>query len=199
MNDRLVHELGAKADPDVDTISVDNQPLQFEKKFHYFAYYKPRGVVVTKGESWGKPTVFKQLNLPNAVNSVGRLDKDSEGLLLLTDDGDFLQHYTHPSHQVPKLYHVQPSRELSPDEKQKLLSGIALEEKKVRASKVSSFTAQGQAWLELELKEGVKREIRRMLDALGVKVQRLIRVQHGKVHLKGLKPGEWVELPERPK
>jgi len=198
VNGAVVLKLGSKADPEVDKIIISGKPIQLSSQFHYYVYYKPRGLLVSKRDDWGGKTVFDALKLPPEVNAVGRLDKDSEGLLLLTDDGDFLQSYTHPSFQIPKIYHVQITRPLTEQEVGKMLKGIELEEKVVKAFRVVPVKKKAGIWVEMELREGVKREIRRMLSSLRVGVLRLIRVQHGTLRLGSLRPGEIRELPKKP-
>jgi 23S rRNA pseudouridine2605 synthase len=198
VNDRVVRELGSRADPAVDKISVAGKRLVLSGGKRYYAYYKPRGLVVSKSDELGRKTIFDLLRVPKSCNTAGRLDKDSEGLLLLSDDGDWLQRYTHPSGEVAKIYHVHLSRQLTSNETERLKSGMVLDGKKVRAVRVRIFRKHREPWLELELREGVKREIRRMLEILGVRVRRLIRVQHGSVRLGLLQPGEIMELKHRP-
>jgi 23S rRNA pseudouridine2605 synthase len=198
LNGKLVEQMGVKADPAVDDIRVDGRRLSPPKVHQYYAYYKPRGVVVTKSDELGRRGIFNLLKLPPAVNAVGRLDKDSEGLLLLSDDGNFLQEFTHPSFQVPKVYHAQISRALKASEKKQLTEGMKFPEKKVRVQWVQTLKRSGGIWVALELREGVKREIRRMLEALGIDVLRLIRVQQGSVKLGKMKPGDLRPLKFRP-
>jgi 23S rRNA pseudouridine2605 synthase len=194
VNGKVVRELGAKADPQADAVLVDGKPLRHPRFHRYFAYYKPRGVVVTKRDDFGRKTVFDLLDLPRAVNAVGRLDKESEGLLLLTDDGELLQRYTHPSFQVRKVYHVQVTRLPTTEERRRLREGVQLEEKEVHAFSVKPLPASDGFWLEIVLGEGIKREIRRMLETFGIGVKRLIRVKHGEVELGSLEPGQVIEL-----
>jgi len=194
INGEVVKQLGAKADATKDQILVDGKPIHRPQTHQYYAYHKPRGVVVTKRDDFGRTTVFDLLKLPKAVNSVGRLDKESEGLLLLTDDGELLQRYTHPSFEVRKVYHVQVSRLPTADEKRKMREGIALEEKEVRAFSVKPLPMKEEPWIEVVLGEGIKREIRRMLEVFGIKVRRLIRVKHGEVELGPLKSGQIIPL-----
>ncbi|HCU24779.1 MAG TPA: pseudouridine synthase [Deltaproteobacteria bacterium] len=193
VNGRVVRELGSKADPERDEISVDGKPLHRPKIFHYYSYYKPRGIVVSKRDEFRRDTVFDLLKLPRAVNAVGRLDKDSEGLLLLTDDGTLLQRYTHPSFGVKKVYRVQVSRLPDAAERNRMREGIRLEEKQVRALAVKNLELHGENWIEIVLGEGIKREIRRMLETFSIQVLRLIRIRHGEVELGSLAPGQCVE------
>jgi len=192
--------LGSKADAETDEISVEGKSLSRpNKKFHYYAYYKPRGLMVTKRDDFGRATIFDKIELAPEVNYVGRLDRDSEGLLLLTDDGDFLQKYTHPRFEVGKVYHVQLSRPLLEAEAQSLLEGVRLEGRPVRARRIQRRRGMGKDWVEIELGEGMKREIRRMMELFRIKVLRLIRVRHGSVELGDLKSGEMIELKKRPR
>lgn len=199
LNGRIVTAQGTQADPARDELRVDGRPIQPAKPHHYFAYYKPRGLLVTKSDELGRKGIFQTLRLPPQVNSVGRLDKDSEGLLLLSDDGAFIQEYTHPSFEIPKVYRVQISRPLNREEGKRLIKGIPLREKTVRVRWVRPLKKTPGHWVTLELREGVKREIRRMLEALGIRVLRLIRIQHGSVRLGSLKPGGLMRLKNRPK
>jgi 23S rRNA pseudouridine2605 synthase len=200
VNGLVVREQGTKADPEVDEIHVDGRCLPRPKEgHHYLAYYKPRGVVVTKQDELGRRGIFDELELPPAVNAVGRLDKESEGLLLLSDDGNFIQEFTHPSFQIPKVYHVCIARPLTEKEQNRLTEGMEFPEKKVRAQWVRPVKKPGGIWVAMELREGVKREIRRMFDALMVEVHRLIRVQQGSVKLGNMKPGELRLLKSRPR
>jgi len=199
VNGEVVRTLGVKVDPERDRIRVAGKILSQTKRSHYFAYYKPRGLVVTKQDELGREGIFSQLELPPAVNAVGRLDKDSEGLLLLSDDGDFVQRYTHPSFEVPKLYRVKIHRPLQAGEAERLLRGLPLDGKPARVHRVVPRDRGRDHWVELELREGRKREIRRLMELLGIRVERLIRIAHGSVRLGTLKPGEIKVLKGRPR
>jgi pseudouridine synthase len=199
VNHQIIQQLGEKVDPITDLIEVDGVPIPIKKTFHYYKYYKPRGLVVSKRDELGRETIYSELGLPPEVNSVGRLDKDSEGLLLLTDDGELIQKYTHPSFQIPKIYHVLLSRAVSPQEKDQLLKGVEVEQKKVRAFKIKKIFPNAWGynrgnWIEIEIREGIKREIRRMFQYFGNRVLRLIRIQHGKIKLGTMKSGQVVPL-----
>lgn len=204
VNGKTVAELGVKADPALDEITVSGQKIIFssEQEKLYYAYYKPVGLVVTKQDELGRKGIFAELHLPNSVNAVGRLDKDSEGLLLLSNDGDFIYHYTHPSFEVSKVYQVKISRPLTYQERETLRSGIISEGKKLKAFSVKkilfskvAYSHQNQGyWIEIELREGQKREIRRMMHHFEIRVLRLIRIRHGKYSLGEMRPGELKKL-----
>jgi pseudouridine synthase len=198
VNGEVIRQLGAKADPDCDRIEVDGRRIRRPQSHRYYAYYKPRGVVVSKQDELGRKGVFDLLKLPKAVNAVGRLDKDSEGLLLLSDDGDWVHRYTHPSFGVSKVYRVQLSRDLSAQEARQLKTGILLDEQSVRVLGIKKIRATEGLWWEVELGEGIKREIRRLMEKFDIEVKRLIRVQHGSVRLGTLRPGELKILSRKP-
>lgn len=190
--------MGLKADPQRDRIEVAGEVLHFPEFHHYYAYYKPRGLVVSKQDELGRRGIFDFLKLPKAVNAVGRLDKDSEGLLLLSDDGTWVQKYTHPSFGVSKVYLLQISRDLSAAEVRKLKTGMILDNKTARVLRIKKVRRETGKWWELELGEGMKREIRRLMEKFDIRVLRLIRIKHGSVGLGSLKPGEIKLLKRRP-
>ncbi len=205
VNGQVVNQLGTRVDPQNDCIEVSGKKILFSEKRSklYYAYYKPVGLVVTKHDELGRKGIFAELNLPAAVNAVGRLDKDSEGLLLLSNDGEFIHRYTHPSFQISKIYRVLISRPLTYEERQTLRAGILSEGKKLKAFSIKKIKISShpplsripQHWIEIELREGLKREIRRMMAHFDIRVLRLIRVQHGEFKIENLKPGELRQLP----
>ncbi|MCB1215291.1 MAG: rRNA pseudouridine synthase [Deltaproteobacteria bacterium] len=215
VNDKVVRDLGFKADLEKDKIFLGDQLVEVSSVYHYYLYYKPRGLVVSKKDELGREGIFDRLKLPPEMNAVGRLDKDSEGLLLLSNDGDFVYRYTHPKFEVPKVYQVKISRDLQIKERDQLLKGLILDGrpaplrrvKKIKApkfeSKVSTIAGASSRvlqkqkidhWIELELIEGRNREIRRLMELLGIEVMRLIRVKHGDFSLKAMKPGDLKEV-----
>lgn len=188
-----IAQLGQKADPQRDRILVDGEPLRQPQRFTYIALYKPRGVISDEGES-GRPA-RDLVPLPGHLFSVGRLDKRSEGLLLLTDDGELAHRLTHPRFEHEKEYHVQV--EGCPDEAalEKWRRGVFLDGSRTAPAQVDVLRQQkGETWLRVVLREGRKRQIRRVGAMLGYPVRRLIRVRIGAVELGALKPGEWRHL-----
>ena len=188
---QVVRELGTKVDAEAAAIAVDGEKIQLEKMV-YFAVNKPKGYVSTSHDPSGRPRVIDLLpEVPERVYSVGRLDEDSMGLMILTNDGELANRLAHPRYGVEKIYRAlvagTPSREIVG----KLMEGIWLSDGKARAKRARVVGSQGEATiLELVLAEGKKREIRRMLAKLGHKVMSLTRVAIGPVVLKGLPPGE---------
>jgi 23S rRNA pseudouridine2605 synthase len=188
---KVVRELGTRVDPDRAAIAVDGERVRLEKMV-YYAVNKPKGYVSTNDDPAGRPRVIDILpEVPERVYSVGRLDEESTGLMILTNDGELANRLAHPRYGVEKVYRAlvagSPSREIV----SKLTEGIWLSDGKVRAKRARVVGTQGEATtIELVLAEGKKREIRRMLAKLGHKVMSLNRIAIGPVILKGLSPGE---------
>jgi 23S rRNA pseudouridine2605 synthase len=186
----VVRDLGTKVDPAKQRISVDGQPIRAERPV-YWLVHKPRGYLCTNRDPARRPLAIDLVpQVSQRVYTVGRLDEDSEGLLLLTNDGDLANRLMHPRYGVEKTYLVQVAGSPTPEELQKLLSGVWLSEGHVRAKRVKRLKKQGAStWLRIVLNEGKNREIRRMLARLGHKVMRLQRIAIGPVGLGDLRSG----------
>jgi len=187
---QTLRELGAKVEQGQD-IRVDDQLIRTESRV-YWLVNKPRGYLCTNFDPGGRPLATDLVpKVHERVYTVGRLDEDSEGLLLLTNDGDLANRLTHPRFGVEKTYLVQVAGTPSHEDVGKLLSGVWLSDGHVRARRVKKLRKQGQStWLEIALSEGKNREIRRMLAKLGHKVMRLKRLAIGPVRLGHLKTGK---------
>ena len=173
----------------------------------YYIFNKPYGVLSQfTDEGTGHPTLKNYIHVPK-VYAAGRLDRDSEGLLLLTDDGSLIKTLTDPKHHIDKKYWVMVEGEPTPEKLERLKSGVQLKDYRTRPAKVrlipdpnlpprpKPVTPHGPvAWLEIVLREGKKRQIRHMTAAVGLPTLRLIRVAIGKISLRNLEPGEWREL-----
>ena len=190
VNGRAVRELGTKVEPS-DAVCVDGQPLHGEKLV-YWLVNKPRGYLCTNFDPGGHPRAIDLVpHVSQRVYTVGRLDEDSEGLLLLTNDGDLANRLTHPRFGVEKTYQVQVAGHPDRANLEQLLKGVWLSEGHVRARRVRRLKSQGEStWLEIVLNEGKNREIRRMLARLGHKVMVLRRIAIGSVHLDKLRRGK---------
>jgi 23S rRNA pseudouridine2605 synthase len=186
-----VRELGTKVDAEAQHIEVDGQPIHGERLV-YWLVNKPRGYLCTNHDPAGRPLATDLVpHVPQRVYTVGRLDEGSEGLLLLTNDGDLAHHLMHPRYGVEKTYLVQVAGRPSKEDLQQLLKGVWLSEGHVRARRVKRLKNQGEStWLKVVLNEGKNREIRRMLARLGHKVLRLRRTAIGPVQLTRLPPGK---------
>ncbi|HNY99833.1 MAG TPA: pseudouridine synthase [Anaerolineaceae bacterium] len=193
----VVAKIGAKADPFRDTITVDGKPLpKTETRMVYVALHKPRYVLSDSGAIDDRKTVRDLVPLPGHLFTVGRLDFDSEGLILLTNDGELANILTHPRYGHEKEYRVLVSEK--PDEKQlsALRHGVVLEDgHRTAPAHVKMESAAGKSvWIRMTLREGRNRQIREMAVRVGLDVIRLVRVRIGSVLLGNLKPGEWREL-----
>jgi len=188
---QIARQLGTRVDAALARIAVDGEPIRLES-IVYYAVNKPKGYVSTNFDPAGRPRVVDLLpELPERVYTVGRLDEDSTGLMILTNDGDLANRLAHPRYGVEKLYRALVAGLPSRETLAKLTDGIWLSDGKVRAKRARIVGRQGQAaQLELVLAEGKKREIRRMLSKLGHKVMSLNRIAVGPISLKGLPTGE---------
>jgi 23S rRNA pseudouridine2605 synthase len=198
VNDRAVEELGTKVDPARDKVEVNGRVVHAGKEEAgtaplYILLYKPAGPVVTVKDPFGRPTVMDLLpKLSARVYPVGRLDADSEGALLMTNDGELAHRLMHPRYGVRKVYEVRVEGEPSEEDLGKLRKGIFLEGRRTAPARVKVVRASGRrALLALEIHEGRKREIRKMFEALGYPVAGLLRVNFAGLTLEGLKPGQW--------
>jgi 23S rRNA pseudouridine2605 synthase len=193
-----VRELGMRVDPQRQQICVDEVPVRMEKPVYWIAN-KPRGYVCTNYDPAGRPRAVDLVpQVEQRVYTVGRLDENSEGLLLLTNDGELAYRLMHPRFGVEKTYLVQVAGNPSPAELQKLRQGVYLAEGKVRAKHVKRLKRQGDScWLQIVLSEGKNREIRRMLARLGHKVMALRRIAIGPLQLKRLPIGQARRLTRR--
>ena len=183
--------LGGKADPDRDRVEVDGVPLSAGKRRTYIMLNKPRGYVTTLSDEKGRRTVAELVSGCSArVWPVGRLDLDSEGLLLLTDDGELTHRLTHPSHQVEKEYHVWVSGDV--DRALPVLSAPVHDGGETLTADRVERT--GKNTLTVVIHQGKNRQVRRMCAAAGLKVERLQRVREGELCLGGLELGKWRAL-----
>ncbi len=190
--------IGQKADPDSDRITVDGKPLSQEGEKRYLMLNKPRGYVCTLSDEKGRKTVAELVKDCGArVYPVGRLDLDSEGLLLLTNDGEWMQHLLHPRYEVNKVYEVSVAGEVR-GAQEALSSMTRLNGEPVRPVQVRVLR-QGRdtALLSITIHEGKNRQIRRMCAAAGLHVKRLKRVQEHTLKLGDLPEGAWRDLTEQ--
>ena len=194
VNGRVVDELGLKIDPAHDRVDAGGRAVRTgEERPVYILLYKPVGRVVTVKDPFGRPTVMDLLpKLPARVYPVGRLDADSEGALLLTNDGDTAYRLTHPKHEIGKVYEVRVEGEPSEEDLDKLRSGIFLEGRKTAPAEVRVLRRSAhRTLLRMRIHEGRKREIRKMFEALGYRVSSLLRTDFAGLTLEGLRPGQW--------
>lgn len=192
-----VAELGRKVDPRTDEVRVDGERINVDPQLHYVALNKPRGYVTTADDPEGRPTIFDLVNIRARLFPVGRLDMDTEGLLLLTNDGTLAHALMHPSYEVERVYVAQVAGKPSRRQLAALTDGVDLEDgwAAARSARVLG-DAHGRSLVEVVMTEGRKREVRRLLDAIGFPVERLARVAYGGVDLGELRQGKWRPLSQ---
>jgi 23S rRNA pseudouridine2605 synthase len=186
-----VAELGRRIDPAADRVDVDGVPVGVRPGLVYYLLNKPRGVVSTARDPQGRPTVVELVPAEPRVHPVGRLDTDTEGLLLLTNDGELTHRLTHPSFGVDKEYLAEVEGQPSPAAVRRLRQGVELEDGPTAPAKV---TVLAPNQLRITIHEGRNRQVRRMCEAVGHRVVRLVRSRVGPITDRRLGPGEWREL-----
>lgn len=192
VNDRVVRTLGTKADPACDSITVDDQPLPPFEPPVYYLLHKPAGFLSTMKDPRGRPTVADLLEaIPQRVYPVGRLDADTEGLLLVTNDGAAAQAILHPSHQVTKTYMALVDGHPSREAMARLRRGVELTDGPTAPARARILRRRGgETWIELTLTEGRKHQVKRMCRSVGHPVRLLRRTAIAFFTLEGLAPGE---------
>lgn len=190
--------LGDKADKVKDLISIDGENLYIEKKRNlvYYMLNKPRGYVTTTSDELDRRCVMDLMEgIKERVFPIGRLDRNSEGLLLFTNDGDLANQIMHPSCHVTKTYRVTVRPDINEDQILELTNGVVIDDKKTLPASVTVLTKEeGRVVLQIAIKEGRNRQVRKMCEAVGLEVARLKRTSIGPLKLGMLKPGEYREL-----
>lgn len=200
VNGVVVRDMGVRVDRERDKVEVDGRPIRpTPPPLRVAMLHKPRGVISSARDPQRRRTVTQLVPSEERLYPVGRLDYDSEGLILLTNDGDLAFALTHPRHQVPKTYHVWVAGEVPERGLKRLAEGIVLDGRRTAPAVVRrrpDLDRPGQSALEIELREGRKRQIRRMCEAIGHPVRRLVRVAIGPLRLGDLPPGAFRWLDE---
>ncbi len=198
VNRRTVTEMGVQVDETTDIVEVDGKRVRIEEEKHYIAYYKPLGEVTTVSDPEGRATVMDKFrDYPVRLYPVGRLDYDSEGLLLLTNDGDMMNHVLHPSREVSKVYLAKMSNQVSDEEISALRRGVMVDGKLTSPASVRLIRREAfDTVLLISIHEGRNRQVRKMAEAVGHQVVSLKRVGFGPVSLGDLPCGKWRRLTE---
>lgn len=194
VNEQTVTELGVKVDPAVDAITVDGRPIKIENKI-YIIFNKPKGVITSANDPGGRKVVTQFLHgIMERVYPIGRLDYDTEGLLLLTNDGEFAHLLTHPKHQVPKTYYATVKGVPHGTLLDKLREGVELEDGMTAPAEVEYVDVdleRSQSVISITIHEGRNRQVRRMFETISHPVIKLKRVQFGSLLLGGLPRGKY--------
>lgn len=190
-----IARLGSRANPSTDRIEVDGTVVPTAPELTYLLLNKPAGYVTTADDPEGRPTVLDLVRADDRVFAVGRLDIDTEGLILLTNDGEFANLMMHPTHGVEKTYLAEVTGHLDRDAVASLRKGIDLDDGRTATAEARIVgRVEGRKLVEIRIREGKNRQVRRMVEAVGGKVARLVRTRIGTLTDRSLKPGKWRRL-----
>ena len=197
VNGRIIRNPDLWVDPKKDRITLDGKALRSAAKT-YILLYKPKGYLTTRRDPEGRPTVYDLTSGAGMwLSPVGRLDLDTSGLLLMTNDTDFAERIANPQHKAPKTYQLKAATLLSDEQIAQLRRGIELNDGPTRPAEVKRLRDRGKhTFLEMTITEGRNRQVRRMIDAVGSKVLKLVRVAIGPIRIGDLQIGKWRSLTE---
>ncbi len=193
VNGNIILELGTKIDPDNDEISIDGEKLKVQSKVYYILN-KPKGIITTTSDDKKRKTVVDLIKTNKKIFPVGRLDFNTTGLLLLTNDGEFSNYLTHPRNGIEREYEVKLDRELSKQDREKLTKGIYLDRKKSKFTQITYPKRNNYFFVKVVTVEGRNHFVKNMFSKLGYNVKELNRSRYGKFTLKNLQRGEYREL-----
>jgi len=196
VNGKVITSMGEKLTPEKDTVMCDGKPVRVDKEHVYVMLNKPKGYVTTLSDPQGRPVVTSLVSdIPHRLFPVGRLDLDTEGALLLTNDGDLAQKIQHPSHETNKTYEALIQGHPGQTKLKLLEKGIVLEEKKTAPATIKVIKhMQGQTLVEITIHEGRKRQVKKMFEFIGNPVIRLKRIAYGRLFLGKLPSGKYKML-----
>lgn len=197
VNGSVVTELGTKVDTDKDIVTIDNKKISENDKLIYIKLYKPEGYVTTVKDQFDRKTVLDLIQIKERIYPIGRLDYNTSGLLLLTNDGDLANKLMHPKYHIYKTYVADIDGRIIDEEINKLKTGVSIEDYKTAPARVKLLKCTGNtSTVQISIYEGKNRQVRKMLDAVGHQVRMLKRVSFGEIGLDNLKPGSWAYLNE---
>ncbi len=191
INGKIEKNPATRVDPGKDKVQFSGKIMYPERKKVYIILFKPYGVITSVKDEKGRKTVMDLIKEKNRVYPVGRLDRDSAGLILLTNDGELSHRLMHPSHKVKKSYLVLIDRTMTNEDMQHFASGVVIDRKITAPAEIKRDEGN---WLLVTIREGRNRQIRKMMEKLGYEVKKLIRIQFAGLNLNGLSPGEYRHL-----
>lgn len=197
VNGRVVQELGIRVDPRRDRVTVRGTPVFLSEKQVYIVFNKPKDTITTVSDERGRMTVMDYVKVKERVYPVGRLDRNTTGVLLLTNDGELAHALTHPRYEIEKVYHVRLDRGITDDDLRHLKEGVRLEDGIAKPTAVQTIPKTKRTELLIALHEGRNREVRRMLEELGYEVKRLERISFAGITTEGLARGKWRKLTDK--
>lgn len=197
VNGRVVSELGLKINERKDRVKVEGKEVSLPSSFVYIKLNKPKGYTCTANDEKGRKTIYDLIDCEERLFSIGRLDYDTEGLIILTNDGDFANKVAHPRFQTEKEYRVTCEGEIKESELAVMRKGVVVEGERMPSARVEKLSFEnGFTKLSVVINEGQNRQVRRMFEAIGHDIKLLKRVRIGQVRLGGLKRGEFRDLTE---
>ncbi len=195
VNDITVNELGIKIDPNKDIVAVDNNIISLKSDFIYIKLNKPTNYITTVKDQFNRKTVLDLINIKERIYPIGRLDYNTSGLLLLTNDGDLANKLMHPKYHIYKTYIATVKGQLKEEALLKLRNGVNIENYKTSPAKVDLIEyVNNKSIVKISIYEGKNRQVRKMMDAVGHPVLSLKRISFGEINLGNLKIGEWSYL-----
>jgi len=197
VNGIVVTELGTKIETDRDVVAVDNKTISENNQLLYIKLYKPEGYVTTVKDQFGRKAVLDLIQIKERIYPIGRLDYNTSGLLLLTNDGDLANKLMHPKYHIYKTYVADIEGHISDEAINKLKRGVVIDDYKTAPAKIKLLKYSDNAsTIQISIYEGKNRQVRKMLDAVGHNVRMLKRISFGEIDLENLKPGSWSYLKE---
>ncbi len=195
VNAKIITELGTKIDPDRDTVKIDGETLKLQGKnksdYIYILLNKPAGYVTTVSDEKNRPTVMDLIKIKKRIYPVGRLDYQTEGLLLFTNDGDMANKLMHPGFEINKTYLVKLNKSLEEKQEQRLREGVTIEGRKTSKAFIDVIPKSERKQIKIRIHEGRNRQVRKMLETVGLFVRKLKRIEYANLNFKGVTPGEW--------
>ena len=196
VNNERILEHGVQVD-DEDVVSVDGEVIRLEKKMEYYLFRKPKSVITSVTDDRERQTVIEFINSSSRLYPVGRLDFQTSGVLLITNDGEFCNKLSHPSFSIDKIYDVKLNQRLSETQIQRLRDGVEIDAKKTHKCEIENVSDRSDFILRMTIHEGRNRQIRKMIETTGAKVRKLDRISYAGLSYKGLRSGEYRDLTKK--
>ena len=194
VNGKVVQELGVKVDPLTDRVTVQGKPVSIQQKSYYLLFNKPKDCITTLSDERGRTTVMDYVKVRERIYPIWRLDRNTTGVLLLTNDGDLAHALTHPKHEIERVYRVRLERGILDEDLKKLRRGVRLEDGLAVQDRAETIPGTKRTEIVMSLREGKNREVRRMIEALGYDVKNLERIAFAGLTTEGVPRGRWRNL-----
>jgi len=197
INGNVVTELGTRVDPETDTVAVDGEVVRLPEKYTYVLLNKPKDTITTVKDERGRKTVMDVVSLRGRYYPVGRLDRNSTGAIIITNDGELAHRLMHPRFEIEKAYYVRLDKPLDEKDRMKLLRGVTIDRKPAKAEEITLIEKTKRTEVGVVLHEGRNRQIRKMFEVLEYDVKALDRVAYAGLTCQGMKRGEWRHLTKK--